>query len=484
MKKQSIFLGGLLLLVLLLAGCTLGGQGTGASPSSTGGGTTASNSYGTGPTESKCSDGTPYGKCSSTKPLFCQSGRLIPYCTNCGCDANLTCDTNSQQCVAPDFNVPFASISTVPGGTATLTTQVKNIGTAAYQGLMTHRIYICEQGHEPPCMGAIINRNNYPYPIGGFSDEIFTFGISNGSYYAKIMADFYNNAPELNENNNIRLLYFTVSDMNSDRNTHLACQNLNCIRVQGPGQNECQTNSDCNVSLAPDFNLWSITRTHYGSGDGALSFTVKNIGTQGYYGPLWHNGILYRVDANMQVVWSAIFNASNDNYYIGAQYSYNKPYQLPNGSYKYQAIADSNNNVSELNEYNNKMNYYFTINDSNNLGVDLIVNSIPHSAWPDYNGTYWLDFNVIIQNIGNQAYSGPVSLAGTKHWDGNNSGTTPFSTVCTVSLPPMATANCYHNLSQRNPAANYSLWALVDSNQLISELNENNNDKNVTFRIP
>ncbi len=400
MKKQSIILGGLLLLALVLAGCTLGGQGSGANLSFTGGGTTASNSYGTGPTQPQCPDGTPYGKCSSTKPLFCQNGKLIPYCTKCGCDANRSCDSNSQQCVAPDFNVPFASISTVPGGTATLTTQVKNIGTGGYQGLMTHRIYICEQGQEPPCMGAIINRNYYPYPVGGFSNEIFTFGIGNGNYYAKIMADFYNNAPELKENNNIRLLYFTISDMNNDQN-HLACQNLQCILVPGQGQDLCQTNADCNADL--NHHLACVNQS------------CVSVPGQG------------------------------------------------------QDLCQTNADCNA------------------SLGVDLVVNSMPHSFYPDYNATtYALDFNVLIQNIGNQTYTGPVSLFGITMWDSNSwgHGSIQYSTECYANLPPMAIKSCYFSHSTNNPAGNYNLYAYVDSNHLISELNENNNDKNVTFHIP
>ena len=38
---------------------------------------TAKNSAGRVP---NCVDGTPYGKCSSTEPLYCYSGRLVPRC--------------------------------------------------------------------------------------------------------------------------------------------------------------------------------------------------------------------------------------------------------------------------------------------------------------------------------------------------------------------------------------------------------------------
>jgi hypothetical protein len=42
-----------------------------------------------------CSDGTPYGKCSSTKPLFCFAGQLVNRCRLCGCSSSdFTCQLN------------------------------------------------------------------------------------------------------------------------------------------------------------------------------------------------------------------------------------------------------------------------------------------------------------------------------------------------------------------------------------------------------
>lgn len=42
-----------------------------------------------------CSDGTRYGKCSTTKPLYCFAGRLVNRCRLCGCASNdFLCQTN------------------------------------------------------------------------------------------------------------------------------------------------------------------------------------------------------------------------------------------------------------------------------------------------------------------------------------------------------------------------------------------------------
>jgi subtilisin family serine protease len=43
-----------------------------------------------------CSDGTPYGECSKTKPKFCQDGTLIDNCQVCGCPANYECQVSGE----------------------------------------------------------------------------------------------------------------------------------------------------------------------------------------------------------------------------------------------------------------------------------------------------------------------------------------------------------------------------------------------------
>lgn len=55
----------------------------------------------------KCSDGTPYGQCSATKPKYCDNGNLIDRCSVCGC--------SSGNCLANDscsgVSLPAYSIS-------------------------------------------------------------------------------------------------------------------------------------------------------------------------------------------------------------------------------------------------------------------------------------------------------------------------------------------------------------------------------------
>ena len=49
----------------------------------------------------KCSDGTVYGKCSLSKPLYCSNGVLVNNCTKCGCSGNKTCVTATNSCNTP-----------------------------------------------------------------------------------------------------------------------------------------------------------------------------------------------------------------------------------------------------------------------------------------------------------------------------------------------------------------------------------------------
>lgn len=54
--------------------------------------------------EDRCSDGTAYGECSSTKPLRCDNGLLIPDCTACGCPDSFACQkgkcVGTYSCIA------------------------------------------------------------------------------------------------------------------------------------------------------------------------------------------------------------------------------------------------------------------------------------------------------------------------------------------------------------------------------------------------
>ncbi len=244
----------------------------------------------------------------------------------------------------------------------------------------------------------------------------------------------------------------------TDLNTHLVCKDLRCVRVQGPGQNQCKTNSDCNVSHLECRNLQCIRIS-----GGGQNLCQSNADCNASHLEC-RNLRCISIQGQGQNLCTSDANCQDQNHHLACvnQSCVSVPGQ---GQDLCQTNADCNAS----------------------LGVDLVVNSMPHSFYPDYNAaTYALDFNVLIQNIGNQTYTGSVSLFGIKRWDTNSGGhgSIPYSTNCYANLPPMAIKSCYFSHSTNNPAGNYNLYAYVDSNHLISELNENNNDKNVTFHIP
>ncbi len=67
----------------------------------------------------KCSDGTPYGECSSTQPLYCDSGTLIEKCSLCDCPAESPYCSFDQNCTAAtSIQITNVSNSTITQTTA------------------------------------------------------------------------------------------------------------------------------------------------------------------------------------------------------------------------------------------------------------------------------------------------------------------------------------------------------------------------------
>lgn len=48
----------------------------------------------------KCTDGTQYGQCSATKPLYCDAGTLVSKCSVCGCPSGQSCQGDGT-CTTP-----------------------------------------------------------------------------------------------------------------------------------------------------------------------------------------------------------------------------------------------------------------------------------------------------------------------------------------------------------------------------------------------
>jgi len=59
----------------------------------------------------ECSDGTLYGSCSATKPLYCSSGTLISSCSQCGCPLGQACqlDGTCTFAIVPSLQIQFVN---------------------------------------------------------------------------------------------------------------------------------------------------------------------------------------------------------------------------------------------------------------------------------------------------------------------------------------------------------------------------------------
>ncbi len=81
-------------------------------------------------TKLQCSDGTPYGQCSATKPNYCDSGNLINKCSVCGCNTFQNCQLD-EKCSENQFDF---SISSPSGG---IVTKGKNISATIVAALIS-----------------------------------------------------------------------------------------------------------------------------------------------------------------------------------------------------------------------------------------------------------------------------------------------------------------------------------------------------------
>lgn len=90
----------------------------------------------------KCDDGTPYGSCSATKPLFCENGSLIEKASLCGCPEKYI--PNGDECVYQLTLVPESrSLSYCNNGLKT------SIPFTVYRGLKEYlselpRTFVCD----------------------------------------------------------------------------------------------------------------------------------------------------------------------------------------------------------------------------------------------------------------------------------------------------------------------------------------------------
>lgn len=279
-----------------------------------------------------CTDGTPIGQCSNTLPLFCNpngtNGTLENRCTQCGCDTNQICDTNTQGCIGipnpqePDLVIEQIDLLNTIGGIADYNATIQNIGQA---GFLAERIpfqmtLFKRQGTW------VFQQSTYgANPIISLPPSVsfagYFDGLSNGEYYIEGKVDPFNGFSEENETNNqTQSIDFNVTDANVDQNR--ADFIVDSIGIGG---------------ITPNTNF---------------SIQIKNIGNQAYTGTLSH---IVEISTQQGVpVTSYTINANNQLYAPGQTRTYNFTLQLQPKTYVIRAIANNGGQALEISVSNNQ----------------------------------------------------------------------------------------------------------------------------------
>lgn len=326
----------LFVVAVFLAGCTqLGGQAVGKRPvvnirpvECVG------DNCGPQPPLHQCSDGTQDGNCSVTKPLFCQYTTLVNNCSQCGCDANNTCDANTQACVVlpstPDLIVNSVIVTNSTANSVNFRITLSNIGQAAVTGTWTDRYEVYTSSNQFVTFQNVGGLGGPLAPGQSYVDYANFTNLPTGNYQLYAVADVFGQSAESNENNNTLTQPFTLTDSNSDQNK-------------------------------PNFVISSITYAQLPQGHN-VSVTASNIGSAAYTGPLAFDVSLYR--SNNQLIQTQTFS-NNITWNPGANLLFTKIFPIqPAGSYYFKVIADALNQANESDENDNIRIYNFSV-DSN-----------------------------------------------------------------------------------------------------------------------
>lgn len=111
-------------------------------------------------------------------------------------------------------------------------------------------------------------------------------------------------------------------------------------------------------------------------------------------------------------------------------------------------------------------------------GPDFTITYLDYKIRNDTNGTYKVLNNAILKNIGTATapfISWEMQIWGPKSMGGGAAGPEP--------LEPGQSYNISFGFSNL-PPGDYLVIAIADPFNEINELNENNNQKNITFKVP
>lgn len=165
----------------------------------------------------KCSDGTPYGSCSSIKPKYCSSGSLVDKCEICGCPTDQICaSTGSCASYSPDIAVTDISISPSSpkeSDSVTITFTFKNTGASTSKTFYT-KLYI----------DGSFEKDWYTSGLDGGSTTTgsYTKKLFAGSHKIKVVTDTGSAVSDSDRNNNILEKEITVSPTTSAQITKVS----------------------------------------------------------------------------------------------------------------------------------------------------------------------------------------------------------------------------------------------------------------------
>lgn len=219
------------------------------------------------------------------------------------------------------------------------------------------------------------------------------------------------------------------------------------------------------VKKLPDLIVQELSASHSFNGSIYSVYTlatIKNIGDatagESYTRFLanYQNNLRYVLTRSLGAGQSIIVNSSN-------------PFRLPAGMYIITSNADWFSNVTEKSETNNEKIINFT------LGPDLVITKINFTSRQEGNGTnYTVTFNAIIKNIG--TYSAGRSTA---RFEVLNRG---FKYVATDSLSVNAERLLISTFTV--PQGNHTAVVTADWFSNVTEADETNNERRLSFRIP
>ena len=339
-------------------------------------------------------------------------------------------ETNNEQTITfsatelPDLKVQDITWSPENpsiGDTITFTATIKNQGNGSSVG---NRAYFYLDGSA----SQLIYKNFGGLSSGATTDVIFTWNAIAGDHTFRAVVDKTNTIPESDETNNEKTITFSSTALSD-----LVVENIKW------------TPESSSIGDSITFTTTIKNQGNGSSSNGNVHFYFDDSTTQYTYKPI--NGIT----AGSLTTVSFIWKAQPDFHTL-------------------TAIIDKNNNIDESNELNNEKNVTFSIVSL----PDLIVQNI---TWTPGSCTIGdtVTFTATIKNQGTQKSENSII---NFYFDGSN-------TVYTHQILPEISAGSIKKVTFTWIAqkGSHTIKAVVDKDNAVTEINEKNNEKTITFSV-